>query len=179
MSQSIPFHMITIASDGFPIIDNRIFDMCIDAYGFNVRLRKQPNQEDKDCPCLDPYAMSTNPDCPECGGSGALTGFIDRIVRGLVLFKMPRGNWGVGDQFTMAGHIERIQIVGFFSGSIDIQMEDHVLVNMASPNATMNYFAFRVDALMPRMVGDSRGHYNIVYNRVDLRHVEFPTGGGL
>lgn len=171
--------MMTIGSDGFPLLDNRLFDMIMDVYGFNVRLRKQPNEEDKDCPCNDPYAKSTNPDCEICGGSGAVTGFIDRIVRGLVLFKMPRGNWGVGDQLTMAGHLERIQIVAFFSGSVDIQMEDYILLNMADPINTERPFTFRVDALMPRMAGDSRGHYNIIYNRVDLRHVEYPTGGGI
>lgn len=171
--------MMTIGSDGFPTIDNRLFDMVMEAYGFNIRLRKQPNEIDRDCPCYDPYAKAANPDCKTCGGSGSVIGFIDRIVRGLILFKAPKGNWGIGDQFTMAGHIERIQIVGFFSGSVDIQMDDLVLLNMANPTDTERFFAFRVDALMPRLIGDSRGNYGVLFNRVDLRHVEYPTGGGI
>lgn len=179
MSQSLPYAMMTIGGDGFPIIDTRLFDMIMDTYGFNVRLRKKPSDADKNCPCYDSYARAANPDCTTCGGSGSVDGFIDQIVRGLVLFKAPKGNWGIGDQLTMAGHLERIQVVGFFSGSVGIQMDDHVLVNMASPLNEARLFAFRVDALMPRVVGDSRGHFVTIFNRVDLRHVEFPTAGGI
>ena len=179
MSQSTPFHMVTIGTDGFPIIDTSIFDMIIDTYGFNVWIRQKPDEENKDCPCYDPYAKATNPDCPVCGGSGQTSGFIDRIVRGLILFKMPRGNWGIGDQFTMSGHLERIQGVGFFPGKVGIRMDDYILLNMASPVGAEGWFTFRIDSLIPRMVGDSRGNYIVIYNRADLRHVEFPTGGGL
>lgn len=179
MSQSVPFHMITIGTDGFPIIDSSLFDMIMDTYGFNVRLRKTPPVDDRTCPCYDFYSKSANRDCPHCGGSGSIEGFVDRIIRGLVLFKMPRGNWGIGDQITMAGHLERVQIVGFFAGSIDIQMNDHILINMTSPFSTVRWFTFRVDSLMPRMVGDSRGNYVVIFNRIDLRHVEYPTGDGI
>lgn len=171
--------MFTIASDGFPLIDSGLFDMIMEAYGFNIRLRKKPTESQLDCPCYDKYAKASNPDCSYCGGSGSIDGYVDQIVKGLIMFKMPRGNWGIGDQLTMAGHLERIQIVGFFSGSVGIQMDDHVLLNMASPINDARFFAFRVDALMPRMVGDSRGHYINVFNRVDLRHVEFPFAGGI
>lgn len=172
--------MMTIGSDGFPRIDTQLFDMFIDTYGFNIRLRKRPADGEKDCPCYDVYTHSPNPDCIHCEGTGSLSGFTDQIVRGFILFKMPRGNWGIGDQMTMAGHLERVQVVGFFPGKVGIQMDDLVLLNMGSAvTQTINWFAFRVDALMPRMVGDQTGRYSVVFNRVDLRHVEFPTAGGI
>ena len=179
MSQPIPYSMMSMASDGFPTIDSNLFDQFIETYGFNVRLRKKPSIEDRNCPCYDPYAKVANPDCETCGGSGSIEGFVDQIVRGFILFKAPRGNWGIGDQYTMTGHLERIQIVGFFEGRVGIQMDDHVLLNMASPTATARWFAFRVDALMPRIVGDSSGHFITMFNRVDLRHVEYPFAGGI
>jgi hypothetical protein len=169
---------MSMATDGFPTIDTNLFDQFIETYGFNVRLRKKPSIDDRDCPCYDPYVKVANPDCPYCEGSGSTEGFVDQIVRGFILFKAPRGNWGIGDQHTMTGHLERIQVVGFFEGRVDIQMDDHVLLNMASPT-TARWFAFRVDALMPRLVGDSSGHFINMFNRVDLRHVEYPFAGGI
>jgi hypothetical protein len=179
MSQSLPFQMGNIGSDGVPVIDATSFDMFMESYGFNVRLRKTPAQTDKNCPCYDIYAMSADPNCPYCGGSGSLEGFVDQIVRGFILFKLPKGNWNIGNEFTMAGHLERIQVIGFFPGSVNVQMNDYVLLNMASPITAANYFAFRVDTLMPRLVGDGRGNYIIVFNRAELRHVEFPIAGGI
>lgn len=173
MSLTTPYGMIEIGNDGLPLIDGHIFDRIMNAYGFNVRLRRNPMT--KDCPCYDPYGNAANPDCKFCKGTGSVSGWQDRIIRGLLLFKAPRGDWALGERQTIAGHIERVQVMGFFSGSSDIRMDDRIGISTSSPLQTEDPVYFRIDNLMPRMVGDGHGHYMVLFIRADMRKVEYES----
>lgn len=171
MSYNLPYGMVEIGNDGLPLIDGLIFDRVMNAYGFNIRLRRNPMT--KDCPCYDPYGNSANPECQFCGGTGSISGWQDRVVRGLLLFKVPRGDWSLGFRQTIAGHLERVQVVGFFSGTTDILMDDRVVISKSPPNVAEEPVIFRVDNLMPRIVGDGRGNYTVIFYRADMRKVEY------
>jgi hypothetical protein len=174
MAFTPPYGMLEIGSDGFPLIDGTLFTTIMDFYGFNIRRRRK--SEVQDCPCFDPYGKSADPDCEYCEGTGSLAGWEDRVVRGLLMFKAPKGNWAIGNQRTIAGDIERMAVMGFFPGGTDIQMDDLIILNTAAPNASSEvWIEFRVDSLYPRMVGNSRGSYTVVFQRADLRRVEYPV----
>ena len=173
MSLTTPYGMIEIGNDGLPLIDSSIFDRIMTAYGFNVRLRRNPMT--RNCPCYDPYGLSANPVCTVCGGTGSVSGWQDRIIRGLLLFKAPKGDWSLGERQTIAGHIERVQVMGFFSGSADIRMDDRIGISTSSPTQVEDPVYFRVDNLMPRIVGDGHGNYIVLFIRADMRKVEYES----
>jgi hypothetical protein len=167
-SYTSPFAFIEMASDGHPLVTGVQFREITDRYGWNMRRRRR--SESKDCPCWDPKAKWANPDCPFCEGTGSLTVYQDIIIKGIVLFNLPNGYWALGNIYTKAGVMERVEAAGFYPEGTDVRMGDLILFTTSSATATTEvYEEFEVVSIMPRIIGQGTGYYAHIFTAVGMR----------
>jgi len=174
LSFSSPYAFIEMGSDGAPVLDGIQFNEIMATYGFNVRRRRV--SQTKDCPCYDPVGLQANPTCSFCEGTGSVSGYLDEIIRGFLLFNVPNGMWAIGDINTKAGQLERTDCIGFFPPESDVRISDLIILVTSAPNAaTETWHEMRVYTNVPRIVGDGSGNYLHIFSRCDMRHVDYPT----
>lgn len=174
-SYTSSFSFLETASDGHPLVTGQQFREIVDKYGWNIRRRRRG--QTKDCPCWDPKAKWADPDCQACEGTGSVSGYGDAIVKGIILFNMPNGYWQLGNIYTKAGIMERVEGDGYFPEGTDIRMGDLILFTTSSAIATTEtYEEFEVVALMPRIVGMGTGYYSHIFTRAMIRKTSHDIG---
>lgn len=167
-----PFAFLEIANDGHPLVTHHQFTEIVDKYGWNIRKRRKSDAND--CPCFDPVSKWANPNCPFCEGTGSLSGYQDEIVRGIILFNHPNGYWQLGNIYTKAGIMERVEASGYFPNGTDVQIGDLILFITSQVTATSEtYEEFEIVNIMPRVVGQGTGFYHPIFIRADMRKTTY------
>ena len=173
---SSPIAFMEMASDGAPIVDTLQFDDMMDTYGWNMRKRTLGTT--KDCPCFDPQTKIADPGCADCQGTGSVGGYVDEIIKGILLFNAPNGQWSLGNVHTTGGSFERVEAAGFFPSWVDVGISDLILLVISQPtDPDVLYQEFEVINLIPSLIGDRSGNYNHIYTRADMRRTTYPHSG--
>lgn len=161
-------------------IGSREFKYIMNAYGFNVVLRKRvPIVENPvACTCIteDDIFNQIRPDCPLCGGTGIIDGesFRDYTIKIILQPVSTVGMTGSEMTYSYPTKMERVHEIAFVKGTVPVDLGDYIIDTYTPPEGgsrTIEYDVF--DKEIWRVgVGNNRRR-NIVYQRLKIRKAEY------